>query len=177
MIDVNQQLIDLFNKEEMLAFFDFQLRLGGNKPESGLCKISTPKGTEQHAQYISLLFLIDTPAPAAWEQVHAYAESIKWDNLKSELPGIETILSIPHQHHGIGIYFKETAVYLARDVVVSKYFVSSKLYPAVVKVMGLHAGEMVYWEDSPERNQKTTSVVPGTEPTSLLMRLKEFLGL
>jgi hypothetical protein len=178
MIDLNQQLIDLFKKEEMLAFFDFRLSFGGNEPVSGLCKISRPKGTDQHTQYISLLFLIDTPNRSVWEHVHTYVDKIGWNAIKTELPGIETVLSIPHLHHGTGIYFKETAIYLSRDAVVSKYYVSNKLYPAILRIMGLGAGELIFWEDLPERKQKTKATIAEKEPGQpLLSRLKDFFGL
>ncbi len=178
MIDLNQQLIDLFNKEEMLAFFDFQLSLSGNEPVSGLCKISRPKDTDQHTQYISLLFLIDTPNGAIWEHVNAYAENIDWSKFEAELPGIETVLSIPHLHHGTGIYFKETAIYLKSDAAASKYYVSNKLYPAILKIMGLRAGELVFWEDLPETKHQLKSVLAEKESSqSMLSRLKDFFGL
>ena len=178
MIDLNQQLIDLFNKEEMLAFFDFGLSLSGNEPVSGLCKISRPKDTDHHTQYISLLFLIDTPNGAIWEAVHAYADNIGWSKFEAELPGIETVLSIPHVHHGIGIYFKETAIYLNSDAAASKYYVSNKLYPAILKIMGLRAGELVFWEDLPETKHDLKSVLAEKESSqSMLSRLKDFFGL
>lgn len=178
MIDVTQQLIDLFNQEEMLAFFDFQLNFSGNKPVSGLCKISRPKDTDHHTQYISLLFLIDTPNRALWEAVHAYAENIDWSAFEAELPGIETVLSIPHLHHGIGIYFKETAIYLKSDAAASKYYVSNKLYPAILKLMGLRAGELVFWEDLPEAKHNLESVLAEKGSSqSTLSRLKDFFGL
>jgi hypothetical protein len=177
-IDLNQQLIDLFNKEEMLAFFDFQLNLSGTEPVSGLCKISRPKSTDQHTQYISLLFLIDTPNGAIWQHVNAYAEHIRWSAFEAELPGIETVLSIPHLHQGAGIYFKETAIYLNREATASKYYISNKLYPAILKIMGLRAGELVFWEDLPETKHKTKGTGAVGEPApSLLSRLKDFFGL
>ena len=178
MIDLNQQLIDLFNKEEMLAFFDFQLSFSGNEQVTGLCKISRPKDTDQDTQYISLLFLIDTPNRALWEHVHAYAENIGWSKFETDLPEIETVLSIPHLHHGIGIYFKETAIYLKSGAAASKYYVTNKLYPAILKIMGLRAGELVFWEDLPETKHNLKGVLAEKESSqSLLSRLKDFFRL
>jgi len=177
MIDLTKQLIDLFNKEQMLAFFDFQVTPGGNEPVSGLCKISRPKGTGEQIQYVSLLFLIDTPTDAAWEQVNSFVSNIGWDAFKRELAGAETVLSIPHLIHKTGIYFKETAIYLSSSVTVSKYYVSNKLYPAILRVMGLRAGELVFWEDLPESKQEIKSLRSEKgSPQSLVARLKDFFG-
>jgi hypothetical protein len=178
MIDLSRQLIDLFNKEQMLAFFDFQLTLVGNEPVSGLCKISRPKGTGEQTQYVSLLFLIDTPSDALWEHVNTFVNHISWEAFKRELPMVDTVLSIPHLIHKTGIYFKETAIYLSSDHAVSKYYVSSKLYPAILKVMGLKAGELIFWEDLPESKQEINRLASEKgSPHSLVARLKDFFGL
>lgn len=178
MIDVNQQLINLFSKEEMLAFFDFRLHLGGNEPVSGLCKISKPKSTAEEAQYLSLLFLIDTPSEAIRQEVDAFAKNIGWDSFRREMPGVETVLPIPTRHQGTGIYFKETDIYLKSEVVVSKAYVASKLCPAISMVVGLRPGELVFWDDLNEKKQAIRRVIPVEErDRSIFSRLKEFLGL
>jgi hypothetical protein len=178
MIDLTKQLSELFNKEQMLAFFDFQVTPGGNEPVSGLCKISRPKGTGEQTQYVSMLFLIDTPDDALWEHVNTFVNHIGWNAFRRELPGAETVLSIPHLIHKTGIYFKETAIYLSNDIKVSKYYVSSKLYPAILRVMGLKAGELIFWEDLPESKQEIKGL--GSEKgssQSLVARLKDLFGL
>jgi hypothetical protein len=178
MIDLTRQLIDLFNKEQMLAFFDFQLTPAGNEPVSGLCKISRPKGKGEQTQYVSLLFLIDTPNDALWEHVNIFVNHIGWDAFRRELPGVDTVLSIPHLIHKTGIYFKETAIYLSGDITVSKYFVSNKLYPAILRVMALKAGELVFWEDLPESKEQIKGIAGAKEsPQSLVSRLKDLFGL
>jgi hypothetical protein len=178
MIDLTRQLIDLFNKEQMLAFFDFKVTPGENEPVSGLCKISRPKGADEQTQYVSLLFLIDTPNDEVWEHVNAFVNHIGWDAFRRELPGAETVLSIPHLIHTTGIFFKETAIYLSSNVTVSKYYVSNKLYPAVLRVMGLRAGELVFWEDLPESKQEIKGLGSGKGSSrSMVARLKDFLGL
>jgi|WetSurMetagenome_2_1015567.scaffolds.fasta_scaffold07906_8 hypothetical protein len=178
MIDVNQQLIDLFNKEKMLAFFDFRLNLGGDESVSGLCKISRPKGTGEQIQYISLLFLIDTPNEAVGQQVDTFTRNIGWSSFREAMPGVQTVLPIPAGQQGAGIYFKETDIYLNSDVVISKAYVASKLYPAISNIVGLRAGELVFWDDLPEKKQAFQGIVPGEKPgQSIVSRLKDFFGL
>ena len=178
MLDLTRQFIDLFNKEQMLAFFDFQITPGGNEPVSGLCKISRPKGTGEQSQYVSLLFLIDTPTDELWEHVNTFVNHINWDAFRREVPMVDTVLSIPHLIHKSGIYFKETAIYLGGDLSVSRYYVSSKLYPAILKVIGLKAGELVFWDDLPESKQKIKGIATGkVSHQSLVSKLKDFFGL
>jgi hypothetical protein len=177
MIDLNQQLVELFNKERMLAFFDFQVKFGGIEPLSGLCKISRPKGVGQQSQYLSLLFLIDTPNYAAWKHVDLFAKDIDWNGLKGELPGVETVLSIPHLNQGTGIYFKEADIYLNSSVVIVKDYVLNKLYPAVLKVTGLQGGELVFWDDVPERKEGLKGSASEKESSrSILETLKDLFG-
>jgi hypothetical protein len=178
MIDLSRQLTDLFNKEQMLAFFDFRFTPVGHEPVSGLCKISRPKGTGEQTQYVSLLFLIDTPNDESWEHVNAFVNLINWEAFRRELPMVDTVLSIPHLIHKTDIYFKETAIYLSSNFAVSKYYVSSKLFPAISKVVGLQAGELIFWEDLPESKQEIRHLVPEKGPShSLVARLRDFFGL
>ena len=41
--DLKQQLIGLFDKEKVVAFFDFRLVVDQNESVQGLCKISESK--------------------------------------------------------------------------------------------------------------------------------------
>lgn len=176
MIDLTRQLIELFNKEQMLAFFDFHIYPGGNDAVSGLCKISKPRGTDQQTQYVSLLFLIDTPDDAVWESVNAFIESIEWHAFEHELPGTGIVLSILHMFHASGMYFKETAIFLGNNIRISRQFVREKLYPAISRVMGLTAGELIFWEDLPETKQEIKQIALERVPSqSFVARLKAFL--
>ena len=177
MIDLDRQLLDLFKKERMLAFFDFRVHLGDAEPLSGLCKISQPKGGSQQPQYLSLLFLIDTPDDTAWQQVDAYTEHLDWNAFMRELPGVVTVLPIPHLHRGAGIYFKEVDIYLDSSVTIAKPYVMSTLYPAILRVVGLTGGEVVFWDVVPEGKQELQGFALEKESScSVVQRLKDFFG-
>ncbi len=60
-IDLRQELIDLYASEQMLAFFEFTLAHPGNEALSGLCRIAQPKPHRSTLRYLSLIFLVDTP--------------------------------------------------------------------------------------------------------------------
>jgi len=177
MIDLDKELLELFNKERMIAFFDFQVIQGRADPYSGLCKISQPKSGSRQSQYISLLFLIDAPDDTAWRQVDTYASRLDWNAFQRELAEVVTVLPIPHLHKSTGIYFKEVDIYLNNRVAIAKRFVMNQLYPAISKVMGLKGGEMVFWDDIPENKKELQSITmeKGT-PRSIVERIKNFFG-
>ncbi len=178
MIDLDRQLRELFKKERMLAFFDFRVSLGGAEPLSGLCKISQPKGGSPQPQYLSLLFLIDTPNATDWQQVGDYTGHLNWDAFLRELPGVETVLPLPHLHRGTGIYFKEVDIYLNSAEQITKPYVLSKLYPAILRVMKLTGGEVVFWDDVPESKLELQGLALGKEGgRSVVARLKDFFGI
>lgn len=178
MIDLDQELLELFNKERMIAFFDFQVFPDKGDPCSGLCKISQPKSGSRKSRYISLLFLIDTPHDMAWKHVDAYAGRLDWNAFQHELPGAVTVLPIPHLHRSTGIYFKEVDIYINSSVSTEKRYIANQLYPAVVKIMGLKGGEMVFWDDIPENRQELQRVTIERESNpSLVERIKNFFGV
>ena len=63
-VDIMQECAALFNQEDTLAWFDFQLACGGGKPVEGLCRIAHPKKSGSGKEYISLIFVVDTPDTA-----------------------------------------------------------------------------------------------------------------
>ena len=60
-IDIKQELADLFEKEDLVAYFDVISSPDITPPLSGICKIAKPLAETTGRPYISLLFIIDTP--------------------------------------------------------------------------------------------------------------------
>lgn len=178
-VDVRRQFIQLFAKEEMLAFFDFSLVLGERGSVAGLCKIAKPRGTPQGDSYLSLLFLIDAPDEETQEQVTRYARGIPWKDLERHLSGVQTVLSIPHLRPGMGFFYKETDIYFSGRKDLSKPFLSGSLFPAILKVTGFTAQELVFWEDLGERKEAPAveAAPPDAGAGSFLARVKGFLNL
>ncbi|NKC15331.1 MAG: hypothetical protein GKR94_25000 [Gammaproteobacteria bacterium] len=59
-IDLRQELIELYAGEQMLVFFEFTLEHPENEALSGLCRIAQPKPHRSTLRYLSLIFLVDT---------------------------------------------------------------------------------------------------------------------
>ncbi len=176
-IDLHQEFIELFRKEEMLAFFDFQSKTDKDAPFSGLCKVSKPAPGKSDSMYLSLLFIIETPEEQLWRDVAAWFDAIDWEGLSSRLPEFESVLSIPYSLESFtGNFFQEVDVYLKKGTVLSRSYVLGTLYPAVRTVAGIEAGEPVFWEDLPNRDRGATTQNTGSARNggSLISRLQEF---
>jgi hypothetical protein len=176
-IDLYQEFIDVFHKEEMLAFFDFLTHGGAADSLSGLCKISRPKPGKADSRYLSLLFIVDTPDEDAWKKAEARFAEIDWDGLRDRLPEFESALSIPFSlREFTGNYFQEIDVYLKNNTAVSRSFIVGALCPAIFSVARLRAGEPVFREDLPdaEKDMKESLLVDKGRGDSLVSRLRDF---
>lgn len=147
-IDLHQELVDVFQKEQMLAFFDFKLNVDGTgAPASGLCRISKPKDGNSASKYFSLLFIIDTPDETVRESADRKIAGIQWDHLKTALSGAVAVLPLPQLNSTADILLKEADVYVRSIKEPVRLFVLRELYPAIVKVTGIEGGELVFWDD------------------------------
>ena len=64
-IDLFQDLVSTFNREDLLALVDFRSEESPKGPVQGLCKIARPKEKSSCVNYASLTLLIDTPDEAS----------------------------------------------------------------------------------------------------------------
>ena len=177
-IDLYREFIDVFRKEEMLAFFDFQTESGGNEPLTGLCKISRPKAGKSDSRYLSLLFIVETPDEKSWKEAETRFGEIEWDGLRDRFPEFESALSIPFTLKEFsGNYFQEIDIYLKDAAVVSRSFILGTFCPSVFSVAGLTAGEPVFREDLPdaEKDLKEAIIANKESGGSLVLRLRDFL--
>ncbi len=146
-IDLDRELADLFTKEEMLAFFDFRLVLNGDEALSGLCKISEPKRPGDKSTYFSLFFVTDIPDQKMWTEIDALMSKIPWDRFQRYLPHVESVMSLPIHKPIHGVYLRETYVYVNGPLPPLGVYLTNQLYPAIIRVTGFQAGELVIWSE------------------------------
>jgi hypothetical protein len=179
-IDLYREFIDVFHKEEMLAFFDFNVESDAGETLSGLCKISRPKPGRSDSRYLSLLFIIETPDEKVWKEAEARFGQIDWDGLRHRFPEFESALSIPFTlREFTGTYFQEIDIYLKKTAVISRPFIVGTLCPSVFSVAGITAGEPVFREDLPdaEKDLKETLMANKESGSSLVSRLRDVFKL
>jgi len=155
-LDLRQQLVDLFNREEMLAFFDFALEVGSDRGVTGLCKISRPKAREC-SHYYSMLFIVDTADEEVRWEVGKYMKGINWEEIGSNIPGTDSVLSLQGIDLGPTVYFQEMDVYVKRGTDVTAQYITKEVYPTVSHAIGLKAGELMFWDDISEKDMRLES--------------------
>jgi hypothetical protein len=147
--DLKQQLIGLFDKEKVLAFFDFQLVVDQNESVQGLCKISEPKEGEAKSNYLSILFIIDIIDDAMEKKVDTLINGISWSGFETHLWGSKMIIPMPHVKHDSQHYLKGVDIYLSANIQVNRSYIADNLYPAIVKILGCKGNELIFWEELP----------------------------
>lgn len=170
--DIDQELADLAAKEEVLAFFDFELALDGEQRVEGLCKVSRPRERRSRSTYCSLLFVIDAPDAAAQRSLEGRLGAIDWNAFAAATPGVECVLAVPRRAGGGGLFLKEVDVYLdgSRDADAS--FAREVLQPAIARATSAKAGEVTVWNEAGDQPAKPAEA----KPESFLDRLRRFAG-
>ncbi len=170
--DLKQQLIGLFDKEQVLAFFGFQLAVEGDLSVQGLCKIAEPKEGEAKSNYLSLLFIIDTVDDAVGERVDSLLKGIPWSEFKNYLRGSDMIIPMPQVSYETRHYLKEIEIYLSPHTRVSRSYIVDDLYPAILKILGCRGDELVFWDElPPEKRRLEMSDGPKEAHRSLAERI------
>ncbi|HEY3278648.1 MAG TPA: hypothetical protein VGJ94_18675 [Syntrophorhabdaceae bacterium] len=175
-IDLDQELQGLFNKEEMRAFFDVTVSLGNGRTASGICKVSEQKTHESGSTYFSLLFLIDVPEGITWTVIDAIMSAVKWNEFQKYLIDTESVVSMSIPGNIKDLYIRETYVYVRPPRIPDDDYIRILLYPAVGRVTGFETGEPVLWDNTQfpamaagEKKDKTEGYPPS------LAKLKRLL--
>src|SRR5262245_62080249 len=109
-IDIVQEFVDLYNREDMLGFFDFTIEGISAEPVSGLCRISKPKTAQM--PYVSLTFVIDTQDPHARDVIEDLLAKMDGEGLKAELPEAVEVIPAPVPDTSGGSYVRQVDVLL-----------------------------------------------------------------
>ena len=145
-IDILKDFVDLYNREEMLAFFEFRCARAGADPVHGLCRISKPKGRVGFS-YLSLTFMADAADDGARAAVDDVLAKIEADDFRSMLPAIATVVPVPAMCNGSENYVRQLDAMLQPHIHPGKPFVAERLLPALRSVMQIEASSVVWWAD------------------------------
>ncbi len=142
-IDIKQQLIGLFDQEDMIAFFDFQVVIDGGESVTGLCTLSQPKEGKSKSKYLSLLFIVDAVDEEKEELIALFVNSITWNELKSKVKGIEMVVPLPSVSYGTKHYIKGVEIYLNPFMQIVGPYIAEHLYPGILQVIKCNSNELV----------------------------------
>jgi hypothetical protein len=146
-IDLMQQFVDLYAREDMLCFFDFGIARPGAAEVSGICRISKPKSGNSSLRYLSMVFVVDTPDEQSRRDIPGVFARLAGDSLKAFAPEISEVLAVPAPTSHPENYVHQIDLLLDKDVDLDERFISARLLPAVRNIAGLRTSEMVWWED------------------------------
>ncbi|HEV8718931.1 MAG TPA: hypothetical protein VGX03_39685 [Candidatus Binatia bacterium] len=175
-IDIFQEFVAQYAREEMLAFFEFTLDLEGQESVSGLCRISQPKQGSSRLRYLSLTFVVDTPNEMARAAIEHVLAHLTETTLRAVLSQTAGVVPTPSMHTGPEHYIRQIDILLSVNTTPDKRFISESLVPALQKVFPLQISEVSWWEARPVGPHDA-----GSEPqtregqsASLVANLKNF---
>ena len=173
-IDIDRELQELVASEELLAFFDFLLRVelgdGTLREVEGLCKVSRPRERRSRSTYLSTFFVIDAADAAVHRALDAHMKRVDWNACGDVTEGVDIVVPIPHRSGGAGLFLKEIDVYLDGSRPPDAGFVRDVLQPALVIATGMRPGDLTVWDEP---------AAPGAvsaERDSLIARLRRLAG-
>ena len=174
-IDIMQEFVDLYGKEEMLAFFDFSVERPGKEPITGLCRISRPKGRGAKMQYLSLTFVADTPDADAYRVISQALERIDAGGLRRSVAEVSEVVSMPSIGGATESYVAQTDILL--DTAPDTQFIASRLLPAIRRLMQVKPTEVVWWaEPAASRRAGTRPALPADSGASLVGSIRSYLS-
>jgi len=157
-IDIMQEFMDLFEKEDVVATFDFLCPFETGKPVSGLCKISKSKDDASSMHYISLVFIVDLPAANIYGTAKEIVEKLDESNLKKVLPRLQTVAPAPALNTGPEIFLKQIDLIMDDGFIPNNTFISEKLIPAVCRITHFNLGELVWWDSAHQETPSNDSI-------------------
>jgi hypothetical protein len=174
-IDIMQEFVDLYGKEEMLAFFDFTVERPGAAPVSGLCRISRPKSSGAKLQYLSLSFVADTPDEAAHAAIGAVLGRLDTDSLHRAVAEVSEVVCMPSFGGASQSYIAQADILL--DTVPDRQFIALRLLPAVRRLMQVKPTEVVWWAEPTVSGTPAAPPPPPTESSgSLVGSIRSYLS-
>jgi len=174
-IDIMQEFVDLYGKEEMLAFFDFSVERPGRPAISGLCRISRPKSRGAKMQYLSLTFVADTADEDARTAIAAVLARLETDGLRRVVAEVSEVVTMPTMGGATDSYVAQSDILL--DSAPDKQFIAMRLLPAVRRLMQVKPTEVVWWAE-PEAStaSKPRPPVAAESGSSIVGSIKNYLS-
>lgn len=144
-VDLMREFVDLYDREEMLAFFEFRLERVGGDEVDGLCRISQPKDGRSNLYYLSVGFVVDTPDEATRAFVDQALEKLDGDALRSAVPSVVEVLPVTAMPTGPESYVRQADILFDDASAADPDALLAELVPALARVTGIRPREVVRW--------------------------------
>jgi hypothetical protein len=180
-LDISKEIADLFDKEDLVAYFDFCFLRAGLSSVYGLCKIAKSKKKTDVRNYLSLVFIADLPEPTAANDTLKALNNICDEQLIPLVPRLNSVVSQPVMSTKPEMLLKQLDIFLDDHFQPDQHFIGNKLFPALTKLTGFKTESLVFWEDKAPiaKTAGRETRLPETnryQPETLIGRLKKMLG-
>jgi len=144
-VDLLREFVDLYSREEMLAFFEFRLERPQGGDIEGLCRISQPKDGRSNLYYLSLGFVVDTPDEESRTLIDEALARLDGDALRSAVPSVVEVLPVTSMPAGPESFVRQADILFDEQSAENPTATLERLVPAVAKITGIHPRELVWW--------------------------------
>ena len=175
-VDIFQEFVAQYAREEMLAFFEFTMDLEASGSAPGLCRISQPKQGSSRLRYLSLTFVVDTPNEAARVVIQHALAHLTEATLQAALPQAAGVVPTPSMHTGPEHYIKQIDILLGTGAIPDKRFIAESLLPALQQIFPLKISEVSWWDvgSADPHDLYSKPLAAAEEGSSLVDSLKNF---
>lgn len=145
-VDLLREFVDLYSREEMLAFFEFRLPAPGGRDIEGLCRISQPKDGRSNLYYLSLGFVVDLPDESVRPHIDEALSRLSGDALRAAMPAVVEVLPVTAMAAGPESYIRQADVLLDDSALGDPTATLATLVAAVARITGLEPRDLVRWQ-------------------------------
>ncbi len=170
----DKSLMEIFQKERFLAFFDIcKIDEGGNGELDGLCKVAVSQEYPK-ADYMSLVFIFDTPSEGKSALAKRLLAKLSTEVFKRNLSGICAVTSVPgsvrqsdHYIHHIDLIFTQPI----SDSDIKERV--NKIVLTIRQTMGVDTEAPQWWEESSAPKPSEDEKANWTERIKAFLKIKK----
>lgn len=143
-VDIGDEMAELFKQEELLAFFDVRLAVPGRAPIEGLGRLSKPKKNAAGRSYLSLFFLIDTPDASTRADVDGYFRGVRWETWTEIFDGVRDVIPMPAMRPSPDMYIAAVDI-TTKDGFVTDEAGGRRILGSLAELLPGELGDVTSW--------------------------------
>ncbi len=146
-INLDEELKELFKREEVFAIFDLQLVIGEGESFTGLCVILKSKFKEAGLRYFSFIFIIDSPDIISSARIKKTLSGIDLHILMNRIPELKKEISFTnpestarHCYYEVYLYFDDSSISLER-------LLADRIYQELKGIKEFRIGDLIFYNE------------------------------
>ena len=146
-INLDEELQELFKKEEIFAMLDFKLIITDGESFSGFCVILKSKNKESGLRYFSLIFIVDSPDNIKAGKIKSTLQNFDFEILKNNIPELKKEISFANPESTSRHCYYEVYLYFDESLISPEKLLADKIYQELKKIRGLEIGDLIFWKE------------------------------